>query len=63
MTDIAKSFEKLKNEVFVEINGCLLERLSGDIFKWKDFKGTFPEVAEKIREAGMALQNSIRQPL
>jgi hypothetical protein len=62
-TDLGKSFEKLKKEMFITVNGCLVEVLPDHKFRWNGYIGSFTEVAEKIREAGMALQNSIRQPL
>lgn len=66
MTDFGKSFEKLKKEMGLKrigvwtINGLEIEILPDQKARWGKFTGTFPEVAEKIREAGMALKNSIK---
>lgn len=65
--DFGKSFDKLTSEMqnmrpcsIWTINGMNIEILPGQTARWGKFTGTFPEVAEKIREAGMALKNSIK---
>lgn len=58
--DLGQCFEKLKKEMFIEINGCLVSRISHDEFQWGPHTGTLPEVAEHIRQARLALQNSIK---
>lgn len=59
--DLGQSFEKLKNEMFITINNCSVERLPDHQFKWGEFIGTLPEIGEKIREAGIDLKNSIKK--
>jgi hypothetical protein len=59
--DLGKAFEKIKKEMFIEVNGCLVSHRSNHQFQWGGYTGSFPFIAEKIREARLALQNSIKQ--
>lgn len=62
--DLGDSFEKLKGHrptSHINVNGIDVEILPGQRAKWGKFTGTFPEVAQKVREAGMALNDSIKK--
>jgi hypothetical protein len=59
--DLGASFEKLKNEMFINYNGCNLENIGHDRYRWNGHEGTLVEIGTKIREARLAAQMSIER--
>ncbi len=55
--DLGKSFEKFKSSPLVR--GCLIYK-EGNLCRWGNFVGTKSEIEARIKEAGMHLQNSIK---
>ncbi len=65
-SDMGQSLSKLMEKIYTTITidevDHRVERISTDTFKWGNFTGTFPEVAERIRKARVDLKNSIKKP-
>jgi hypothetical protein len=57
--DLGAAFESLKQEMFITYNGCRLEKLGHDEYKWNGHTGTLVEIGAKIREMRLEVQKSI----
>jgi hypothetical protein len=59
--DLGAAFERLKQEMFITYNGCRLEKLGHDKYKWNGHEGSLVEIGSKIREARLAAKKSIER--
>lgn len=60
MTDLSQSFNKLKDILYENIQGCLCEILPENKYKWNGNIGTRDEIEKAIKESGKNIENSLK---
>lgn len=58
MSDLLQSFNRLVNYMFENINGCLVERLPDNKYRWHDTVGTREEIIQHQKEVWEKVGNN-----
>lgn len=60
--DISKSFEKMVADMFIKVDGCLVEKTRDGFIIWGTEVKTLDEVRGIIADSRRTISNSIKNP-